>query len=496
MNLLCDWFLRHTRKWSENPIPLTGKRYRLIKSASKTSTIEYPLSTMEYQLLVQLMEGLSQILSGLPSSLLDKTLQQHCLHVQLYIKVMNFIMLRRLFDYQSLQSLHLIRCFGRELASNYIFNAVTKNSQPVIDQQHSLPVYPAQASVETVQYHSLIGVNVQSTSAQPSVKIIPPRLVEASPLPDSTIVSSSCDQNGGIITSEDGIKLTIPEGAIKDGDVVTVYIATSLYGPFVLPSNFQADVVSPYYWIGVSGSYQFHKPVQVEFEHFAVVTACDPSHYQLLCCEDDDKFYTMRPVDYKLSFTVQDNISWCTFKTTHFCSYCLFHGCKDPKINRISALFLKSKDLHNLNYFIAEVWFSFAISHCLIRNKELYTREGLILDSKQSYIFEASSDKTSTSYFTLNYHKEIDGWSIKHLGFGIIKTKEVNFYNYYTNMKDLRANEEASLFPPRFTITATKKIECNTNLDTNIDTTLCDDTEVKASATFNLFHTLTSGITV
>ena len=321
---------------------------------------------MEEPLLVQLVKVLLPILAGLPSSPLDKTLQQHDFHAHalLYIKVMNFIMFRGLFNYQSLQcksALHLVQCFDRKLASDHVFAAITKNSQPVIDQQHSLPVYPAQASVETVQCHSLIGVNVQSTNAQPSMNIIPPRLAEASPLPNSNIVSSSCDHNGGIITSEDGIKLTIPEGAIKDGDLVTFHIATGLFGPFVLPSKCQADVVSPYYWIGVSGSYHFYKPVQVEFEHFG---ACDPSHYQLLTCEDDDESYIMRRVDYEISFTVQDEISLCTFRTNHICSYCLFYDYKDPCINRICAVFLKSKNVQYLNQFsAAQVWFTFPIRY-------------------------------------------------------------------------------------------------------------------------------------
>ena len=128
--------------------------------------------------------------------------------------------------------------------------------------------------------------------------------------PLSQAVSGSCDHNGGVVTSEHGdLKLTIPKGAIKEGDVVTFSIASDLYGPFILPSKCQADFVSPYYWIGVSGSYQFHKPVRVEFEHFAVVTACDPSHYQLPSCEDDDKSYTMQPIDCDLNFTVQSDLS-------------------------------------------------------------------------------------------------------------------------------------------------------------------------------------------
>ena len=183
--------------------------------------------------------------------------------------------------------------------------------------------------------------------------------------PLSHAVSVSCDHNGGVLTSEhDDLKLTIPKGAIKEGDVVTISIASDLYGPFVLPSNRQADLASPYYWIGVSGSYHFHKPVQVEFEHFAVVTACDPSHYQLLCCEDDDESYTMRPVDCDLDFKVHDDISLCTFKTKYFCSLCLYYGCEDLKISKVVALYLKPDDYQYLTYFTVEVWFSFHLSRC------------------------------------------------------------------------------------------------------------------------------------
>ena len=70
-------------------------------------------------------------------------------------------------------------------------------------------------------------------------------------------------------------------------------------------------------------------PVQVEFEHFAVVTACDPPHYQLLCCEDDDEFYTMRPaVGCKLRFTVRDDISWCAFNSDNFARIVYFMAVK------------------------------------------------------------------------------------------------------------------------------------------------------------------------
>ena len=111
-------------------------------------------------------------------------------------------------------------------------------------------------------------------------------------------------------------------------------------------------------------------------------------------------------------------------------------------------------------------------------------------------MFEASSDKTSSSYFTLNYDKDIDGWSIDHSRSTAIKTSEVNFYNFYTNVEDLKASEEASLFPPRFVINVTKNIEYNRDLDINILITLCDSNEDIESMQIKLFRPLTSGITV
>ena len=130
-------------------------------------------------------------------------------------------------------------------------------------------------------------------------------IVIKSPISDGSIVSTTCGCNGKLITSNDGIALFIPKGAIKEGDSVTIFLATSFCSPFILPSNCQTDLASPYYWIGVSESYCFQKPIQVEIEHFG---ACNPSHYQLLCCEDDDESYTMRPVDCSINFEVQDNI--------------------------------------------------------------------------------------------------------------------------------------------------------------------------------------------
>ena len=299
--------------------------------------------------------------------------------------------------------------------------------------------------------------------------------------------SGSYDHSGGRLTSRDGdLKLIIPEGAIKDGDLVTLYIATDLYDSFKLPSH--CHLASPYYWISATGSYRFYKPVQVEFEHFAVVTACDPSHYQLLTCEDDDESHTMRPVDYDLDFRVQGNISLCTFYTYHFCSHCLCHNCKDPIINKIGAFFLKQKNFQTLDEFTVEIWFSFPISYCMKRNEELYTEKGMVLHSDSTTVFEASSDKSSKSYFSLSYKQRIHGWCVNYFRFKEIPTEQVNFYNHFTSMKELQAHEEQSLFPPRFILKVTKKCQYNTELNTYIMVTLCKTKEKKSTEFFFMFQ--------
>ena len=303
------------------------------------------------------------------------------------------------------------------------------------------------------------------------------------PLSKSNAVSGSCDHNGGVLTSKNGdINITVPAGAIKYRDCVKFYIATDLYGPYALPSQCQNNLVSPFYWIGVSGLYHFQKPAQVEFEHFG---ACDPSHYQLLSCEDDDESYTMQPVDYELSFTVQDDTSFCTFHTSQFCSYCLFcHQDQIPR-NKIGAFYLKPETFHHLSHCRIEIWLSFPIKLCLKRNEELYKKRCLVLDA--SFKFEASCDKSSASFLTVDYSENIKNWTMKHTLTKKIYTEKVNFYNHYTDMEDLKANEECQLFPPRFILNVVKDPECTTTLNTDIIVTLYNIEERKdIPCTFNL----------
>ena len=68
---------------------------------------------------------------------------------------------------------------------------------------------------------------------------------------------------------------------------------------------------------------------------------------------------------------------------------------------------------------------------------------------------------------------------MKHILTKKIYTEKVNFYNHYTDMEDLKANEECQLFPPRFILNVVKDPECTTTLNTDIIVTLYNIEERK-----------------
>ena len=106
---------------------------------------------------------------------------------------------------------------------------------------------------------------------------LPADLEAVCPLKNSEVMLHTCDYNGGILMSKDGsIKITVPKGAIRRGDLVMFATATDLFASFILPSKCHTYLASPYYWIGVTGLYHFQIPLEVVFQHFG---ACDPSHY-------------------------------------------------------------------------------------------------------------------------------------------------------------------------------------------------------------------------
>ena len=382
-------------------------------------------------------------------------------------------------------------------------------------QELSGPSTGNEMAVNRVQNESFLGIflSLFPPQLQPTVRDIVmfaqdlfrsrPRVIECPFSESSIILKKDVNHTGRTIISKNGdVKVVVPEGAIKVGDSVTFHIATNPYGPFVLSTK--GNLVTPYYWIGVSESYNFRKQVQIDFEHFAApshfatlakcdslrftaIDKYDSSCFQLLSCEDDDKSYTMRPVDCSLGVKSQGDRSFFTYNTRNLCSYCVLykHG-EDPVINRISVFCLKQRNYQYLDDFRVEIWFSFPNGSCKKRNEELYTKKGMILDDDCSHIFEASCDANSKGYFRFDYIKNLNGWFLSHSMSEKIQTRKINFYNNCTDEEDLRTCEEHSLYPPRFVFHVKKTPECTSDLDTDIKITLTDENECKTFKHFKL----------
>lgn len=72
-----------------------------------------------------------------------------------------------------------------------------------------------------------------------------------------------------------GFTLKIREGAIPDGEKLTIDIGVALYGPFLYPEGFRPT--SPVFWLCVRGrkSYKFQKPIEVTMQHFLSIDSTD-----------------------------------------------------------------------------------------------------------------------------------------------------------------------------------------------------------------------------
>ena len=128
---------------------------------------------------------------------------------------MNFLkfsrLFRGLFPAADWLALWFLQCIYTETGGKTSV-VVANNHESAMDRQCSQLVKYTQGSVERIYCHSLIDTDVKSASTTyyslMSMRITLPRLpLVTSLLPNSNIVSCSCDHNKGIIASEEGIKV-------------------------------------------------------------------------------------------------------------------------------------------------------------------------------------------------------------------------------------------------------------------------------------------------
>ena len=123
--------------------------------------------------------------------------------------------------------------------------------------------------------------------------------------------------------NKDGIRITIPPGAVKSHMGVTVGVTLAGLGPFVFPPKMKP--VSPLLFACVGGSkFSFKKPVEITLPHCVRNTLGRQRNLQFLKAghriTSKNKF-SFQPTDGSALFSPDDQRG--TLQTNHFCLLCI-----------------------------------------------------------------------------------------------------------------------------------------------------------------------------
>lgn len=252
--------------------------------------------------------------------------------------------------------------------------------------------------------------------------------------------TSGCvDYSGGVLALEDhGVKLTIPIGAVSYGDAVDIEIASSLYGPFIIPKGYRP--ISTFVWIGAC--YKFKRELQVKIEHHAHV-ACREDLSQLFVLKTcktckNQALHEVPANNYK--YDIDD--SSCTYSSDNFCSVCLV--AKSSNIpDRVMVYQFVPKNYATLDNFPAEVLFCYDSTVCKIMAREQLKKRNMIVNKSVIIPYPVKrDDKLSLS------NLEVIGKWKAHPNKRTICATDLQCYD----LKDIEARQKEGSYPPRFCI--------------------------------------------
>ena len=215
-----------------------------------------------------------------------------------------------------------------------------------------------------------------------------------------TLASIDVTREGGEFTNKaNDFSLEIPEGAIGEGEILTVDLRVALIGPFKFPKGLRP--VSPVFSICVRDQkIQFLKPVKVTIPHFLYLeNDSDIQSLGLIFLKTDhnknsEGLYEFLPTDEVADF--KGHKTHGVLKTSHFCSLCI--GCRDgPEV------------LTKTNFCITSVIPEYAISpgrkqsayffitfcnlsSCLSKVDELIEKKGLQDHKKKQVMFNFKTE--------------------------------------------------------------------------------------------------------
>ena len=139
---------------------------------------------------------------------------------------------------------------------------------------------------------------------------------------------SDCTSEGRQFTDDvNDFSLEIPEGAIPEGERLTIDVGVALFGPFQFPEGLRP--VSPVFWVCVrdNSNFQFSKPVTITIPHFLHLENDEDIQSLGLTFlkadhnEDYDGLHEFQLTDGEMDF--KSVKTHAILKTTHFCYDCI-----------------------------------------------------------------------------------------------------------------------------------------------------------------------------
>lgn len=240
---------------------------------------------------------------------------------------------------------------------------------------------------------------------------------EHCPLINSHVVAKYFDAEGGkLLIRRYAVAITVPKGAVADGDKVQIEAAASLIGPYIIPEGYHP--VSAYVWIGAS--YTFKRQVQVQIEHHAVLSRPeDISQMSIIltaCCKDRVINKDMYEMHEKVTqFTIRKSV--CIYSAGHFCSNCLAKKENDKipyKIpDRIVPYHMLSESYESADYFTSEICFCYNLKVCEKTVEGRYKERKMTKKSScVIHKIDTTSRDVQTLHLSLPGPNSVDGWDV------------------------------------------------------------------------------------
>ena len=143
----------------------------------------------------------------------------------------------------------------------------------------------------------------------------------------------TCDLFGGEYYSSDhGIMLRIPAGAIPPGHIAHLEVAVALYGPFQFPDG--SCPISPILWLCIQENINLRKPIDIILPHFLTsvneneieclgISFAKADHMQYTTDISGNKQYIFRSLEVPFIAYKEGNQNYGLMSTQHCCFLCI-----------------------------------------------------------------------------------------------------------------------------------------------------------------------------